>query len=214
MSTPSPRSQAIYEFLRSYWEETGTSPSSREIQEAFGFRSQTAAMNHLRQLTQSGWVRPLAGRGRTRGWAPAHQENPPRPATESFPPPARYQLPILGSIAAGFPEANLEQSEEFIPIDLEGLALPNGGKFFGLKVRGDSMIGAHIQPGDIVVMEFRPPKHRDIVAALIDGETTLKRLLMQKGRPFLRAENPAYPSLIPAQELVIQGVLVALLRQY
>lgn len=74
------------------------------------------------------------------------------------------------------------------------------------------MIDAHICNGDTVILEFREPRKGDIVAALIDGETTLKRYLMDRGKPFLRAENPDYPDLLPAQELVIQGVLVALLR--
>jgi repressor LexA len=63
-----------------------------------------------------------------------------------------------------------------------------------------------------VILEFRQPRKGDIVAALIDGETTLKRYLVDHGKPFLRAENPDYPDLLPAQELIIQGVLVALLR--
>jgi repressor LexA len=61
-------------------------------------------------------------------------------------------------------------------------------------------------------VEFCEPRSGDIVAALIDGETTLKRYLVQRGKPFLRAENPKYPDLIPAQELVIQGVFRALIR--
>ena len=74
------------------------------------------------------------------------------------------------------------------------------------------MTGANILDGDSIILEFRDPRHGDIVAALIDGETTLKRYLVQRGRPWLRAENPKYPDLIPAQELVVQGVMVALLR--
>lgn len=75
------------------------------------------------------------------------------------------------------------------------------------------MIDAHICNGDTVILEFREPRKGDIVAALIDGETTLKRYLVERGKPFLRAENADFPDLIPAQELVIQGVLIALLRQ-
>jgi repressor LexA len=74
------------------------------------------------------------------------------------------------------------------------------------------MINAHICHGDTVILEFREPRKGDIVAALIDGETTLKRYLIEKGKPFLRAENSRYPDLIPARELVIQGVLIALIR--
>jgi repressor LexA len=74
------------------------------------------------------------------------------------------------------------------------------------------MIDAHICNGDTVILEQREPRKGDIVAALIDGETTLKRYLVEKGQPFLRAENTDYPDLIPVTDLIIQGVLVALLR--
>ena len=76
----------------------------------------------------------------------------------------------------------------------------------------DSMTGAHICDGDLVIMEFREPRDGDIVAALIDGETTLKRYVVKNGRPFLHAENPSYPDLLPARELVVQGVMRALVR--
>lgn len=76
------------------------------------------------------------------------------------------------------------------------------------------MVNAGIFEGDIVILDFeREVKNKDIVAALIDGDSTLKRYVVQRGRSFLKAENPAYPTLIPAQELVIQGVMVALFRQ-
>jgi len=82
-----------------------------------------------------------------------------------------------------------------------------------LKVRGDSMIGAGIHDGDLAVLEFKEPRHSDVVAALIDGETTLKRYVYSHGRPFLKAENPQFPNLMPVRELVIQGVMVALIRK-
>ena len=75
------------------------------------------------------------------------------------------------------------------------------------------MIDAHICDGDIVVLEVRQPREGDVVAALIDGETTLKRYLVDNGRPFLKAENELYPDLIPVAELVVQGTMVALVRQ-
>ena len=74
------------------------------------------------------------------------------------------------------------------------------------------MIGAGILNRDIVILEMAEPRHRDIVAALIDGDLTLKRFLIEGGYPFLRAENPSYPDLIPARELIIQGVFRALIR--
>ena len=64
-----------------------------------------------------------------------------------------------------------------------------------------------------MILELREPRRGDIVAALIDGETTLKRYVLNDGLPYLQAENEMYPDLIPVRELVIQGVMVALLRQ-
>ena len=76
------------------------------------------------------------------------------------------------------------------------------------------MMGRHILSGDIVVLEHGPePRHGDIVAALIDGESTLKTFLRKNGKPYLKAENPKYPDLLPAQELMIQGVFKALIRK-
>jgi len=124
----------------------------------------------------------------------------------------RHQVPLLGSIIAGRPEFQEGRVEGCIDIDPTTLRLPKNARTFALKVRGDSMCRAAILEGDIVIMEFREAKHGDIVAALIDGETTLKRFIVKGGVPYLRASNPNYPDLIPARELVIQGVLIALLR--
>jgi repressor LexA len=127
--------------------------------------------------------------------------------------PANFvQIPLLGIIPAGYPSDQEQQSDRCLSIDEDTLQFPKNARTFALEVRGDSMIDAHIVAGDIVIMELRDPTHRDIVAALIDGETTLKRFLIDKGKPFLRAENSKYPDLIPAHELVIQGVFRALLR--
>jgi SOS-response transcriptional repressor LexA len=125
----------------------------------------------------------------------------------------RHQVPLIGSIIAGKPESMTEgRMDGCIDIDPTTLRLPKNARTFALKVRGDSMRNAAILEGDVVIMEFREARHGDIVAALIDGETTLKRFVVQNGVPYLRASNPKYPDLIPARELVIQGVLIALLR--
>jgi repressor LexA len=76
------------------------------------------------------------------------------------------------------------------------------------------MIGRYILDGDIVVLEHGPePRNGQIVAALVDGESTLKTFLVKSGKPYLKAENPKYPNPIPAQELMIQGVFKALVRK-
>ena len=92
-----------------------------------------------------------------------------------------------------------------IDIDPTTLRLPKNARTFSLKVRGDSMRNAAILEGDIVIIEIREAKHGDIVAALIDGETPLKRFILKNGVPFLRASNPKIPDLIPARELFFQG---------
>ncbi len=106
------------------------------------------------------------------------------------------------------------QQEGCISIDLEALGIKPSPRTFALEVRGDSMIGKHIIEGDVAVLEHgRTPRNGDTVAALIDGENTLKTFVQNGGRPYLKAEHPRHPKLIPAQELVIQGVLVALVRR-
>lgn len=175
---------------------------------------------------------PVLGEANTSQPDPAHTA-----ALASIPASTQPSLPLLGDIPAGSPtnydygdpgrrprrdfrQAARERHEARYAsevdtcstVDVDSLSLPSGRRCFALRVRGDSMVGAHILDGDFVVMEFKPPHHGAIVAALIDGETTLKRYLLRGARPFLRAENPAYPELIPAHELVVQGVMVALLR--
>jgi repressor LexA len=97
---------------------------------------------------------------------------------------------------------------------VESVGIRPLNRTFALRVSGDSMMGKHIVNGDVVVIEHgKEPRSGDVVAALIDGQSTLKTFVVQRGRAFLRAENPKYPDLIPAAELVIQGVIVALIRK-
>ena len=133
-----------------------------------------------------------------------------RPATEASP---LIPLPLLGEIIAGRPGAVEGRTEACVPVSFDVLEIQKNARCFVLKVKGDSMSGAHIVDGDLVVLELRPPHDGAIVAALIDGEATLKRYFVRNGRPFLKAENARYPELVPAQELVIQGVLRAVVRK-
>ncbi len=121
-------------------------------------------------------------------------------------------LSIAGTIPAGYGEPAEPADLGSIPVDLELLNIKAASRAFALKVRGDSMIGAQIADGDMVIVEAREPKIGEIVAALIDGETTLKRFVMEDGLLFLKAENPQYPDLIPLREMIIQGVVRAVVR--
>ena len=123
-------------------------------------------------------------------------------------------IPIYGSIPAGFAGDREQQSEGCTSVDIDTLGFKPSRTTFALRVAGDSMIGKHICDGDIAVFEqMAVPRHGQIVAALIDRKSTLKTFLVKNGRPFLRAENPKYPAFLPSEELVIQGVFRALIRK-
>jgi repressor LexA len=123
-------------------------------------------------------------------------------------------VPIYGEIPAGMSTLTEQTIDGHVSLDARSANVSKNGRTFALRVRGDSMIGAHIVDGDIVILEDRKDvQNGDIVAALIDDETTLKRYVVEHGRPYLKAENPRYPNLSPARELKIQGVMVSLVRK-
>lgn len=195
-----PRQKQVIAYLKMCQKQTGVMPTTRELQHYFGFSSQTAAISHLRALEKKGVIQRLPGKAR----AVVFPEDLERSEL--------LDVPVYGSIAAGMAQEAEEDPQGCITLDMAALGIPKNAQTFALRVRGESMIDAHICDGDVVILEFKEPKPKDIVAALIDGETTLKRYLVQRGQPFLRAENAKFPDLIPARELVIQGVLIALLR--
>ncbi len=195
------RQRELLEYLRQHQRQEGVMPSTRDIQRHFGFSSQTAAMSHLRALEKKGVI----------------QRHPHKARAVVFPEDLErgeiVDIPLYGSIAAGYAEMQQQQPDSSITVDAATLGLSRNARAFALKVRGESMIGANICHGDVVILEAREPRPRDIVAALIDGETTLKRYVIENGRPYLQAENPSFPDLIPVQELVIQGVMQTLIRR-
>ena len=196
------RQSEILSFLRDCAEDRGSMPSVREIMERFGFTSPATVASHLDLMEKKGAIRREAGRSRNI-------------VLQDFQPRQRLmEVPLYGMIPAGIPEGQEQESDRCITVDPRTIRLPLNARTFALEVRGDSMIGAGILNRDVVILEISEPRNRDIVAALIDGEVTLKRYLVEGGQPFLRAENPDYPDLIPARELVIQGVFRALIRTH
>ena len=194
------RQQELLDYLHDAHHENGVMPSTREIQAHFGFASQTAAMSHLRALERKGVIKRLPGKAR----AVVFPEELEREEI--------VDIPVYGQIAAGMAQDVEQEKEGCLSIDVASLGVSRKAKTFALKVRGESMIDAHICDGDTVILEQREPRKGDVVAALIDGETTLKRYVLNRGKPYLQAENPDFPDLIPVQELVIQGVMVGLVR--
>jgi repressor LexA len=122
-------------------------------------------------------------------------------------------VPVIGDVPAGRPFPSEQTRQGFISVDLSTIGVPSSARTFALRVRGDSMIGAHILDGDTAVFELKDPHDGAVVAALLDGECTIKRYFVRNKQPFLKAENDKYPNLIPARELVIQGVMIALFRK-
>lgn len=194
------RQQQLVDYLKSERRVTGVMPSTRDIQKHFGFASQTAAVSHLRALEKKGVI--VRQRGKAR--AVAFPEDLEREEI--------VDIPLFGSIAAGMAESVDAAPDSVLSVDAGTLGLGRSAETFALKVRGESMIDAHIMDGDYVILEKKEPKHEDVVAALIDGETTLKRFI-QKGRgAYLQAENEDFPDLVPVEELSVQGVMVGLMR--
>lgn len=205
MNALTPRQQEVLDFIHQTQEQTGISPSLREIARHFGFRSMKAAADHVTALRRKGSL----ATSQPRQARSLRLQHPLRSLRKSI-----GHIPLYGSISAGFAQDRVQEAEGCISVDIDSLGLHPTPRTFALRVRGDSMIGRHILDNDIVILEHgMTPKPGDIVAALIDNESTLKTFLIQKGKPFLRAENPKYPDLIPATELVIQGVLVSLIRK-
>src|SRR5205085_7724384 len=194
------RQRNVLDFIQSEQREKGITPSTREIQSHFGFASQTSVMQYIATLERKGFLDRRA-----------------RKARSLITPVQKVRItdiPIYGQIPAGMATLTEQTVLGHVSLDARSANVSRTGRTFALKVRGESMIGAHILDGDIVILEDRKEaKSGDIVAALIDGETTLKRFVVERGRPYLKAENPKYPDLRPAQDLRIQGVMVSLIRR-
>ena len=179
-------------------------PTLREIGEHFGYRSHRAAACHLEAIKKKGFL-----------------ESEPRKARSLLvtTPLGRLRsriadVPLYGTIPAGFSSDREQAPEGCVSVDVASIGFKPTRNTFALRVSGDSMIGKHICDGDIVVLEHGPePRSGQIVAALIDRKSTLKTFLIKNGKPFLKAENPKYPDLMPSEELMIQGVFRALIRK-
>jgi len=194
------RQKDVLGFIESEQREKGITPSTREIQQHFGYASQTSVMQYIAVLERKGFLDRHA-----------------RKARALITPQQKVritEIPIYGHIPAGMATMAEQTAEGHVSLDTASVNASKNGRTFALRVRGDSMIDAHILDGDIVILEDRKDaRSGDIVAALIDGETTLKRYVVERGRPYLKAENPLFPDLLPARELVIQGVMISLVRK-
>jgi repressor LexA len=198
------RQREVLNFIELTRTRSGHSPTLREIAGHFGFRSPKAAADHVTALQRKGVLASSDRKARAlRVISP--WENMLQPVVH---------IPIYGSIPAGFAQEEHQEPEGCISVDVRTLGIRPTARTFALQVRGESMIGRGILDGDYAIVEGeRSPRDGDVVAALIDHESTLKTFVMEKGQAVLRAENPRFPKLFPAYELVIQGVMVGLIRK-
>jgi repressor LexA len=202
------RQRRILEFIRGWVERYGYPPSVREIGEAVGLVSPSSVAYQLKALETKGFLRRDPNRPRA-----VDVRSPSEMVDEEGLRSARPQpayVPLVGRIAAGGPILAEQAVEEFFPLPRE---LVGEGDVFMLEVKGDSMIDAAICNGDWVVVRQQPTANAgDIVAAMIDGEATVKSYRQRDGHVWLMPANPAFDP-IPGDDATIMGRVVAVLRR-
>ncbi len=192
MPRTSHKAEEILDYVNRFVQENGFAPSVREIGAAVGLRSTASVSYHLTQLQEKGLLLAPGAKGRKRAVVTAQ-----RPG----------QIPVVGVVTAGMPILALENQEGTISWD-------GDPKCFALRVRGDSMVGAGILDGDMVVV--RPQQSADdgqIVVARIGDEATVKRLQRRSGQVWLLPENDAYAP-IDGREAELIGLVKAVVREY
>jgi repressor LexA len=202
------RQREVLEFIRLFGERHGVPPTVREIGERFGFTAR-AAFDHLRALERKGVLerRVTAKRASRTLVLPAHK-GARRPESAG--------IPVVGHIAAGTPITAVENHEDTIPLRPDWLGT-GGQEVFALRVRGDSMIEAHIVDGDLVLVRKQDTAGSgEIVAAMVDGEATVKRLAREGSAVVLRPEHPTMKPIVvePGRgDFRILGKVVGVVRQ-
>ena len=195
------RQQAIYDFICAAIDKRGLPPTIREIGEEFGIRSTNGVEGHLAALERNGLI--ARHRGKSRGISMPARERP------------AVAIPLLGRVAAGLPVLSPENREGDVLVDLTLFSLRSAHNLFALKVKGDSMVNAHIVDGDTLLVRAQASaRDGDIVVALVDGEATVKRFFLGKSQVRLQPENSAMkPLLLDRGEFLIIGKAVGVLRR-
>jgi repressor LexA len=210
------RQRKVLQVIRDSVQRRGYPPSMREIGEAVGLTSTSSVSYQLSTLQAKGYLRRDAGRPRTvEVRLPGHPAvRPEREADDDSPMDIASQeaayVPLIGRIAAGGPILAEEAIEDIFPLPRQ---IVGEGNLFLLKVVGDSMINAAIADGDWVVVRQQPvAENGDIVAAMLEGEATVKTFKRASDHIWLMPHNPAYAP-IPGDDAEILGKVVAVLRR-
>ena len=210
------RQQAILDVIRDSVERRGYPPSIREICESAGLASTSSVAHQLSMLERKGFLRRDPNRPRAVDVRSTADEKPKAArravaVTDDAPrSEAPVFVPVVGRIAAGGPILAEQMIEDVFPLPK---ALVGDGSLFLLKVVGDSMVDAAISDGDWVVVRQQPDADNgDIVAAMIDGEATVKTFRRRDGHVWLIPHNAAYQP-IPGDEATVLGRVVTVLRK-
>ena len=203
------RQRDILEAIRAWVDQHGYPPTVREIGEAVGLTSTSSVSHQLRALQRKGYLRRDLNRPRAVGMIAGHPgSQPSEAAVSSFPAPT--YVPLVGQIAAGSPVLAEQSIEDVFPLPKQ---LVGEGEVFVLKVSGDSMKGAAITDGDWVVVRKQPTANNgEIVAAMIDGEATVKTFKRNDKHVWLLPHNEAYEPIL-GDEATILGKVVVVLRR-
>ncbi|WP_374222865.1 transcriptional repressor LexA [Williamsia sp. CHRR-6] len=200
-----PRQMKILEVIRASVRDRGYPPSIREIGDSVGLNSTSSVAHQLRTLERRGFLKRDANRPRA-----VNVQDDPTEVTEASALPTPTYVPVLGRIAAGGPILAEEAVEDVFPLPRE---LVGDGALFLLKVVGESMIDAAICDGDwVVVRQQNVADNGDIVAAMIDGEATVKTFKRTNGHVWLMPHNEAFDP-IPGDDAAILGKVVTVMRR-
>ncbi len=183
--------------------EVGFPPTMQELADQLGFRSKNAVFKHLEALEKKGYIRRAAGGARgitilnSLGFL----------KTEGL-----SNVPLVGTVAAGTPILAEENIERYVPVP--DYLTHNGGTYFALRVKGDSMVNAGILEDDLVIVRStNQADNGEIVVALSGEEATVKRLVIKGHQKYLKPENEIYENIPLSEEWSIQGKVVALIRE-
>jgi repressor LexA len=195
------RQKQILDYLDSFIEVNGYSPSFEEIADNFGYSSLATVHEHLTNLERKGYLRKDYNKSRSLELVPAEGT-------------LAVELPLLGLVAAGLPIEAVEQNESLaVPYDML-----RGGSNFVLQVRGDSMIEEQIRDGDYIVVHSRQTaENGEMVVALVhDDSATVKKFYRESGgRVRLQPANVTMqPMYFQEDEVRIQGIVIAVIRKY
>ncbi|MBI4050852.1 MAG: transcriptional repressor LexA [Candidatus Doudnabacteria bacterium] len=196
------RQKELLDVIRDKIQSKGLPPTVSEMAKALGVKSKNAVAKLLAGLEEKGLIKRD---GSARGIRVFDEfGNEVRSGT--------LAIPVLGSIPAGSPIMVEQHVEEWV--NLPNTLLRGRKDVFLLQVRGDSMIGAGILEGDLVIVRpGREVKSGDIVVALLHDEATVKRFIEIRGRRYLKPENPKYENIYPEEEWTVQGKVVGVIRR-